>query len=121
MDSHYVNRIMRVLFQAGQPLTQEEILARIHDRYKKKCKAKVLQRYIDGAVEIELLVMKSSDQEITYYPTVSQEEYNRKQKERLQQLAQEGAFSDYVASHIVPEEMSEERYERIKKLIDELE
>ncbi len=121
LEKDYIDYMIYVLFDANRPLTLDEITESVKKRYKFKMKRRMVIWHLDYAVNNGLFSVESSDEKTTYYPLISMEEFREKQEEQFQKRLAEGAFSEYFANKFATEALSTEEYERIKKLIDELE
>ena len=121
LEKDYIDYMIYVLFDANRPLTLEEITESVKKHYKFKMKRNMAIWHLDYAVNNGLFSVKSLDEKTTYYPLLSMDEFREKQEEEFQKRLAEGEFSEYFANKFAIEAMSPEEYERIKKLIDELE
>lgn len=121
LENDYVDRMMYILFDANRPLTQDEITESVQKHYRVKMKPQKTIWHLDYAVDNGLMARQLLDEKTTYCPMISEEEFRKKQEERFRQRVQEGCFSDDFTNKFAPQKWTEEEYERIKKLIDELE
>ena len=121
LENDYIDRMMYVLFEARRPLTQDEITERVKKQYRVRMNPKKTNWHLDYAVNHGLLFKQLSDQETTYYPMISEEAFRQKQEEEFQKILQDGGFSEEFTNKFVTKKWTEEEYEKIKKLVDELE
>ena len=121
LENDYLDRMMYVLFEARKPLTQDEIVERVRKYHRVKMKPQKTSRHLEYAVNHGLLFKQLSDKETTYSPMISEEEFRQKQNEQFQKILQDGAFSKEFTNKFTTKEWTKEEYERIKKLVDELE
>ena len=52
---------------------------------------------------------------------ISEEAFRQKEEEEFQKILQDGGFSEEFTNKFVTKKWTEEEYEKIKKLLDELE
>jgi len=121
LEKDYIDCMIYVLFDANRPLTVDEITESVKKHYKFKNNRRMTIWHLDYAVNNGLLSKQVSDEMAIYYPIISENEFRKKQEERFKKRLQEGAFSEEFANKFVTKKWTEEQYERIKKLIDELE
>ncbi len=121
LKNDYIDRMMYVLFEARRPLTQDEITERVKKHHRVKMKPQKTSWHLDYAVNHGLLLKQLSDEETSYYPMISEEEFRKKQEEQFQKILQDGGFSEEFTNRFTTKQWTEEEYERIKKLVDELE
>lgn len=121
LEYDYIDWMMYVLFDAKRSLTQDELTERVRKHFRVRMNPRKTSWHLDFAVNNGLLSMQLSAEKATYYPIISEEEFRIKQEERFQKLLRDGAFSDEFTNKFTVKKWTEEEYERIKKLIDELE
>ena len=121
LDNYYVDWIMCVIFDIEQPLTLAEIREHIYHKFNKRWSKRIAKRYIKCAVENRLLSTRIEGERELYYPTLSYDEFQAYEVERMKEWMKNTDLSRYTTFHAMPEEITQEQYDRIKKLIDELE
>ncbi len=115
-----VEAILKVLWNVGEKMTVSAIRQEMERYYGTVYRTDEVQESINEACAKGLIIEQTAKEEMRYYPAMSEAVYN---EERLQEY-EKAMASCPAKSYVMPmssRKLTEEEYERLKKLIDELE
>lgn len=115
----YLLCLFHIMFEAGAPLTQEEIIKRGSHIYNKRWWT--LKKQLRRAEKIGSLAVQKHDDRIVYYPKMTYEEFLACEEKIMKEIMSDPDCLRHTTFHALPKEMTIEEYNKIKKMIDELE
>lgn len=114
-----VEVILKVLWNLGEQMTVSSICQEIKRYYGTSYHMEEIQKTLQEACSIGVVIAQSKAEEMYYYPAMSEKDYNEaklREYETLFSCHPEKSYTMPMSSR----KLTEEEYERLKKLIDEL-
>ena len=121
LDDYTIWCVLHAIFEAGKPLTQEEIVKWVFRVYKKRWWSWSIKKHIKRAVKRQILSEQNRENRITYYPNITYEEFLSYEEKTMNEILNRSEFLRHTTFHASPKVMTLEEYKKLKKLIDELE
>lgn len=112
--------IMKVIWHSEEPLSIQEITARINQNYKKDWKVQTVSTFLSRAVKKEYLSMKRQGRLFYYSPLVSEEEYGKKEIKKCVDFWGNGKVDSLVASFAEVRKLTNEEKDSIRRLLDDM-
>ena len=108
--------IMKVLWEASEPITSVEIGKAVED---KKWKKTTIATFLTRLVHKGFLTMERRGRQFYYFPTISESEYGKKEVVKCVDFWHEGKVSGLLAAFTEVRELTAEDKESIRRLLDE--
>lgn len=119
-ESVSVDTILCVLWKNNDRMTVPAICKEIESYFGMRYSADEILEKLDEARNEGLITVQEAVEGSTYYPTMSEAAYNEEKLREYEELMAAYPGRSYVMPISAPK-ITEEQYERLKKLIDELE
>lgn len=112
--------VMRILWNAGEDLSLQEILKRTEDVYQKQWKRQTLSTFLTHLIDKGMLQSYRIGRVFYYRVIVDKDEYKRLTAKHVLDYWYDGSKSDFVAALFKNEKMTKEKKDKVRELIDEL-
>lgn len=113
--------VMKCIWDAKGEISVQEIIDSVAAMYKKEMKRTTASTFILRLRDKGYIGGRQEGRNVYYHPLVSEEEYKRSRAKDYLDFWYNGSLNRAVAMLCETAELSPERYERVKDLIDELE
>lgn len=110
--------VMKIIWGSKEPLSIQEIMARIEQAYHRDWKIQTVSTFLRRAVKKECLSMKRQGRSFYYYPLVSESEYGQKEIAKCVEFWGNGRVDVVLAYFVAERRLTKEEKENIRKLID---
>ena len=110
--------VMKVIWNSEESLSLQEITERVNSQYHKDWKPQTVSTFLGRIVRRGYLTMKRKGRLFYYYPTISEEEYGRREITRCVDFWSEGKADVFLAAFSQERNLTEEEKQRIRSLID---
>ena len=112
--------VMKIIWRSEESLSLQDIAERVNRIYKKKWKPQTVSVFLGRIVKKNLLTSKRQGRQFYYYPTISEEEYRKKEAVKCVDTLGDGKADVFFAALSQARNLTEEEKEKIRGLLNEL-
>lgn len=111
--------VMKVIWDAGEPVQLADIYAAATERYKKAWHYQTVSTYIRSLVKRGFLHMEQAGRAYNYTPAVSEEEYLEHVMGKMARFWGKKPLKAFTCALREEEELTEEEFRKLEELIHE--
>lgn len=111
--------VMKVIWESEQELSLRTISERVNSNYGKEWKAQTVSTFLTRLVHKGFLTMERRGRQFFYFPTISEDEYGKKEVVKCVDFWHEGRVSGLLAAFSEVRELTAEDKDEIRRLLDE--
>lgn len=112
--------VMKIIWRSEESLSLQDIAERVNRIYKKNWKPQTVSVFLGRIVKKNLLTSKRQGRQFYYYPTISEEEYRKKEAVKCVDTLGDGKADVFFAALSQARNLTEEEKEKIRGLLNEL-
>lgn len=112
--------VMKVIWRSDESLSLQDIAERVNRFYGKNWKPQTVSVFLGRIVKKNLLVSKRQGRQFYYYPTISEEEYRKKETVKCVDTLGDGKADVFFAALSQARNLTEEEKEKIRGILNEL-
>ena len=112
--------VMKVIWRSEESLSLQDIAERVNRIYGKNWKPQTVSVFLGRIVKKNLLVSKRQGRQFYYYPTISEEEYRKKETVKCVDTLGDGKADVFFAALSQARNLTEEEKERIRGILNAL-
>ena len=90
--------VMKIIWRSEESLSLQEIAERVNRVYGKNWKPQTVSVFLGRIVKKNLLVSKRQGRQFYYYPTISEEEYRKKETVKCVDILGDGKADIFFAA-----------------------
>ena len=109
--------VMKVIWDAGEPVQLADIYAAATNRYKKEWHYQTVSTYIRSLVKRGFLHMEQEGRAYNYTPAISEDEYLSYTMGKMAKFWGKKPFQALACALREEEELTEEDFQKLKELI----
>ena len=113
--------VMKVIWRSEESLSLQDIAERVNRVYGKNWKPQTVSVFLGRIVKKNLLISKRQGRQFYYYPTISEEEYRKKEAVKCVDTLGDGKADVFFAALSQARNLTEEEKEKIRGILNELE
>ncbi len=111
--------VMKVIWDAGEPVQLADIYAAATERYKKAWHYQTVSTYIRSLVKRGFLHMEQEGRAYNYTPAISEEEYLNHVMGKMARFWGKKPLKAFTCALREEEELTEEEFRKLEELIHE--
>ena len=112
--------VMKVIWRSEESLSLQDIAERVNRIYGKNWKPQTVSVFLGRIVKKNLLVSKRQGRQFYYYPTISEEEYRKKETVKCVDTLGDGKADVFFAALSQARNLTNEEKEKIRGILNEL-
>ncbi len=112
--------VMKIIWQSGEALSIQEILAQLDEVYHKNWKIQTVSTFLSRSVKKGYLKMTRKGRQFFYTPLVSEEEYGKREITKCVNFWGNGKIDALVASFTKVRKLTDEEKSHIRSLLDDM-
>ncbi|MGN0335823.1 MAG: BlaI/MecI/CopY family transcriptional regulator [Lachnospiraceae bacterium] len=112
--------VMKVIWKSEESLSLQDIAERVNRVYGKNWKPQTVSVFLGRIVKKNLLKSKRQGRQFYYYPTITEEEYRKREAVKCVEFLGDGRADVFFASLSKARSLTEEEKERIRGILNEL-
>ena len=112
--------VMKVIWRSEESLSLQDIAERVNRVYGKNWKPQTVSVFLGRIVKKNLLISKRQGRQFYYYPTISEEEYRKKEAVKCVDTLGDGKADVFFAALSQARNLTEEEKEKIRGILNEL-
>ena len=112
--------VMKVIWRSEESLSLQDIAERVNRVYGKNWKPQTVSVFLGRIVKKNLLVSKRQGRQFYYYPTISEEEYRKKETVKCVDTLGDGKADVFFAALSQARNLTEEEKKKIRGILNEL-
>lgn len=112
--------VMKVIWRSEESLSLQDIAERVNRVYGKNWKPQTVSVFLGRIVKKNLLVSKRQGRQFYYYPTISEEEYRKKETVKCVDTLGDGKADVFFAALSQARNLTKEEKEKIRGILNEL-
>lgn len=112
--------VMKVIWRSEESLSLQDIAERVNRFHGKNWKPQTVSVFLGRIVKKNLLVSKRQGRQFFYYPTISEEEYRKKEAVKCVDTLGDGKADVFFAALSQARNLTEEEKEKIRGILNEL-
>lgn len=112
--------IMKIIWRSEESLSLQEIVERVNRIYKKNWKPQTVSVFLGRIVKKNLLTSKRQGRQFFYYPTISEEDYCKKEAVKTVDSLGDGRADVFFAALAQARNLTADEKNRIRGILDEL-
>lgn len=113
--------VMKIIWRSEESLSLQDIAERVNRIYGKNWKPQTVSVFLGRIVKKNLLTSKRQGRQFYYYPTITEEEYRKKEAVKCVDSLGDGRADVFFAALSQARNLTEEEKEKIRGILDELE
>ena len=113
--------VMKIIWRSEESLSLQDIAERVNRVYGKNWKPQTVSVFLGRIVKKNLLISKRQGRQFYYYPTISEEEYRKKEAVKCVDTLGDGKADVFFAALSQARNLTEEEKEKIRGILNELE
>lgn len=112
--------VMKVIWRSEESLSLQDIAERVNRVYGKNWKPQTVSVFLGRIVKKNLLVSKRQGRQFYYYPTISEEEYRKKETVKCVDILGDGKADIFFAALSQARNLTKEEKEKIRGILNEM-
>lgn len=112
--------VMKIIWRSEESLSLQEIAERVNRVYGKNWKPQTVSVFLGRIVKKNLLVSKRQGRQFYYYPTISEEEYRKKETVKCVDILGDGKADIFFAALSQARNLTKEEKEKIRGILNEM-
>lgn len=112
--------VMKVIWRSDESLSLQDIVERVNRIYEKNWKQQTVSVFLGRIVKKNLLISKRQGRQFFYYPTISEEEYRKKEVIKTVDVLSDGQVDVFFAALAQARNLTESEKNKIRGILDEL-
>lgn len=112
--------VMKVIWRSDESLSLQDIVERVNRIYEKNWKQQTVSVFLGRIVKKNLLISKRQGRQFFYYPTISEEEYRKKEVIKTVDVLSDGQADVFFAALAQARNLTESEKNKIRGILDEL-
>lgn len=112
--------VMKVIWRSEESLSLQDIAECVNRIYGKNWKPQTVSVFLGRIVKKNLLVSKRQGRQFYYYPTISEEEYRKKETVKCVDTLGDGKADVFFAALSQARNLTKEEKEKIRGILNEL-
>ena len=112
--------VMKIIWRSEESLSLQEIAERVNRVYGKNWKPQTVSVFLGRIVKKNLLVSKRQGRQFYYYPTISEEEYRKKETVKCVDTLGDGKADIFFAALSQARNLTKEEKEKIRGILNEM-
>lgn len=112
--------VMKVIWRSEESLSLQDIAERVNRDYKRNWKPQTVSVFLGRIVKKNLLTSKRQGRQFYYFPTISEEEYRKKEALKCVDSLGDGRADVFFAALSQARNLTEEEKEKIRGILNEL-
>jgi len=112
--------VMKVIWNSDEELSIQEITERVNREYGREWKQQTVSVFLGRIVKKQLLVSKRQGRVFFYRPTISEEEYGKREILKCMDSWGDGRADLFFAALSRAHELTEEEKSRIRRMLSDL-
>ena len=113
--------VMKTIWRSEESLSLQDIAERVNRIYGKNWKPQTVSVFLGRIVKKNLLTSKRQGRQFYYYPTITEEEYCKKEAVKCVDSLGDGRADVFFAALSRARDLTEEERKKIRGILDELE
>ena len=113
--------VMKIIWRSEESLSLQDIAERVNRIYEKNWKPQTVSVFLGRIVKKNLLTSKRQGRQFYYYPTITEEEYRKKEAVKCVDSLGDGRADVFFAALSQARDLTEEEKEKIRGILNELE
>lgn len=113
--------VMKVIWRSEESLSLQEIAESVNRIYRKNWKPQTVSVFLGRIVKKNLLTSKRQGRQFFYYPTITEEEYCRKEAVKCVDSLGDGKADVFFAALSQARSLTKEEKENIRGILNGLE
>lgn len=109
--------VMKVIWRSEESLSLQDIAERVNRIYGKSWKPQTVSVFLGRIVKKNLLTSKRQGRQFYYYPTITEEEYRKKEAVKCVDSLGDGRADVFFAALSQARNLTEEEKEKIRGII----
>jgi predicted transcriptional regulator len=111
--------IMKVVWRSEEALSMQRIMELVNERYHKNWKHQTVSVFLGRIVKKKMLISKRQGRVFYYSPTMSEEEYRKKEVVKWVNALGDGRADVFVNALTLTRELSEEEKTGLRTLLEQ--
>ena len=124
MDSYTLSDselfVMKIIWRSEESLSLQDIAERVNRTYAKNWKPQTVSVFLGRIVKKNLLVSKRQGRQFYYYPTITEDEYRRKEALKCVDSLGDGKADVFLAALSQARNLTKDEKEKIRGILNEL-
>lgn len=112
--------VMKVIWRSEESLSLQDIAEQVNRDYKRNWKPQTVSVFLGRIVKKNLLTSKRQGRQFYYFPTISEEEYRKKEALKCVDSLGDGRADVFFAALSQARNLTEEEKEKIRGILNEL-
>lgn len=112
--------VMKVIWRSEESLSLQDIAERVNRIYGKSWRPQTVSVFLGRIVKKNLLTSKRQGRQFYYYPTMTEEEYRKKEAVKCVDSLGDGRADVFFAALSQARNLTEEEKEKIRGILNEL-
>lgn len=112
--------VMKVIWRSEESLSLQDIAERVNRDYKRNWKPQTVSVFLGRIVKKNLLTSKRQGRQFYYFPTISEEEYRKKEALKCVDSLGDGRADVFFAALSQARNLTKEEKEKIRGILNEL-
>ena len=112
--------VMKIIWRSEESLSLQDIAERVNRVYGKNWKPQTVSVFLGRIVKKNLLISKRQGRQFFYYPTISEEEYRKKETVKCVDTLGDGKADVFFAALSQARNLTEEEKKRIRGILNAL-
>ncbi len=112
--------VMKVIWRSEESLSLQDIAERVNRIYEKNWKPQTVSVFLGRIVKKNLLTSKRQGRQFFYYPTMTEEEYRKKEAVKCVDSLGDGRADVFFAALSQARNLTEEEKDKIRGILNEL-
>lgn len=112
--------VMKVIWRSDESLSLQDIAERVNKSFQKNWKSQTVSVFLGRIVKKNLLTSKRQGRQFYYFPTISEEEYRKKEALKCVDSLGDGRVDVFFAALSQARDLTEEEKEKIRGILNEL-
>lgn len=112
--------VMKVIWRSEENLSLQEIVERVNRVFHRSWKPQTVSVFLGRIVKKNLLTSKRQGRQFYYFPTISEEEYCKREMIKCVDSLADGRSDVFFAAFSQAIDLTKEEKEKIRGILDEL-
>lgn len=112
--------VMKVIWRSDERLSLQDIAEGVNRIYGKNWKPQTVSVFLGRIVKKNLLTSKRQGRQFYYYPTISEEEYRKKETVKCVDTLGDGKADVFFSALSQARNLTEEERRKIREILNEL-
>lgn len=112
--------LMKIIWRSEESLSLQDIAERVNRIFKKNWQKQTVSVFLGRIVKKNILISKRQGRQFYYYPTISEEEYCKKEAVKCVDLLGDGKADVFFAALSQARNLTEEEKKKIRGILNEL-